>query len=597
MSPTPTASILIDVNRTTSTLASGLPIAGTPASDDKAIGYARGLLRQAPYSKFNSELTRGNTSFTSIYERPLTDAVSLRVGANYYMARRWEFNQNGNGWGTTIAVNTPGTGSQPTATTGNVQAQRASAPQKGIIFEDGGSLQTDFLAKYSLFDGAVKNNTMWTIDFSDYYRIDPNSNVGPSGYLTAWNTARNVPLIYDPITRDVTFRDESAITYYDLPFDWSNRDPQRYTKRRITVLGTLLRHQANFLNDRLLTFVGARMDIARFRNTDYNGRGSTSSTPWVNSFWGLPESNNAARLPYSAKRTEVEVKPNLGVNYKVNDNWRVFANYSESYFIDQQLTAQDIGDPTFVPETAAGYDYGVKASFLDERLNFTLTGYYITRENVVTQVIVPDPFAAVGSGNTITVNARDGNQLVRGWESELSYRFNDDWTIGASVGHTKSIYTYYGVSSPRAVGRRVQNITPTNGGAYFKWAPGQGVMKGFSVNVGVSYLAATPTELGNAGDVYAKDSGGFLLDNNGNRIKDSGLPPKFLYSSDQWALQVPSYTVWELGARYKLPYRAAKLEHTIGLNVKNLFDLDYIRTNRQLGDKRTFLVNYTIKHY
>jgi hypothetical protein len=40
-------------------------------------------------------------------------------------------------------------------------------------------------------------------------------------------------------------------------------------KRRISVMGGLLRHQTSFLNGRLLGFTGARFDSIRYRHRDF----------------------------------------------------------------------------------------------------------------------------------------------------------------------------------------------------------------------------------------------------------------------------------------------------------------------------------------
>jgi len=58
------------------------------------------------------------------------------------------------------------------------------------------------------------------------------------------------------------------------------------------------------------------------------------------------------------------------------------ANYSESFFIDQGETPLQIADPSYKSESASGYDYGFKGALLNERLTYTVSGYYINRENV-----------------------------------------------------------------------------------------------------------------------------------------------------------------------------------------------------------------------
>ena len=40
------------------------------------------------------------------------------------------------------------------------------------------------------------------------------------------------------------------------------------------------------------------------------------------------------------------IKPNLGLNYKVSSNIRIFANYSESYFVNQTDNTDQNADST-----------------------------------------------------------------------------------------------------------------------------------------------------------------------------------------------------------------------------------------------------------
>jgi outer membrane receptor protein involved in Fe transport len=59
-------------------------------------------------------------------------------------------------------------------------------------------------------------------------------------------------------------------------------------------------------------------------------------------------------------------------------------------------------------------------------------------------------------------------------------------------------------------------------------------------------------------------------------------------------LRVPSYTLWNLGVRYRLPTGGQRYDHTLALNVNNLFDLDYVRANRLLGEQRSIFFTYTL---
>jgi iron complex outermembrane receptor protein len=268
-----------------------------------------------------------------------------------------------------------------------------------------------------------------------------------------------------------------------------------------------------------------------------------------------------------------QLKPNLGVNYKLTPALRVFANYSQSYFVNQTDNPITFADPTYKPEVADGYDYGFKGEYFDGRLNFTVSGFYATRENVsVSQVVETSP------GTFTTTNVRDGNQLVRGYEADVNWRVTDEFSLNASYGNVYSIYSDFGSASPLAVGRRVNGVSPYNGSVTTKWAARDGALKGFSANLGWTFVAATPSESPNAGDTYTTTS-------TGARVLQR--------TTNQWALKTPAFNLWNFGARYTLRNNS-RYDHTFALNVNNVFDKDYLKTNRQIGEPRNIIFTYTL---
>lgn len=520
-------------------------------NDDEAIGYAKNLAGYNPHGP-NSELNRGNTGFTATYEKRLNDVWSVRSAANYYRARRWDYNQN-NGWGT-VTVN-PSSGAAVTST-------RGAVPNKGLIFEDGGGVQADLLAHYWLRNHTIENRTLATLDFNDYYRWDPTWNYAPASdpAIVAWTAANSGRIV----VLDASYRPVAPIPYFPNWFQWGRETLNRLTKRRTTVLGGLLRHQAGFLENRLLTYIGARFDAVRFQERDF-----TTAVAQFRAFPGYGSYNPGDMI----RRRVDQMKPNFGANYKLTPQLRIFANYSESYFVNQTDNPIVFADPSYKPEIAGGYDYGFKGEVLDGRLTFTVSGFYATRENVsVSQLVETSP------GTFEITNVRDGNHLVRGYEIDVNWRATDALSLNGSWGHVYSIYTDFGSASPLSAGRRVNGVSPQNGSVSARYGPRTGRLKGFSANLGVTHVAATPTENPNAGDTYVTGP-------NGVRTLQR--------TTYQWRLQVPSFTLWNLGARYTLP-NTQRWSHTFAVNVNNVFDHDYLKVNRQLGERRAFYFTYTL---
>ena len=520
--------------------------------DDEAIGYATHLAEQNAYGP-HSELNRGNISYTATYEQRLSDLLSARVAGSYFRARRWDFNQNTGFGGITIGQATP----TPIAST------RGATPNKGLIMEDGGGLQADLLAHYWTGNRAIEHRTLLTLDLNDYYRWDPTWNYAAATNpdLLAWNAAGSGRII----ALDSSFRPLAPLAYFPKFFQWGQEQLTRLTRRRTTVLGGLLRHQAGFLDNRLLAFAGVRFDAVRFQERDY-----------VNTITGAP--GQIYRPGEMIGRDVRQAKPNLGVNYKLTPNLRLFANYSESYFVNQTDNPDVFASPAYKPEVANGYDYGFKGDLLDSRLDFTVSGFYATRQNVS----VMDTFELPpGSGNFVTQNRRDGDQLVRGFEIDLNWRISDELSLNGSFGHVYSIYTNFGSGRPLSIGRRVVNVAPENGGVALKWAPRSAAWKGFSANVGWSYMASTPSENPDAGDTYTIVGGRSVLQR----------------TTYQWRLRTPAFGLWSVGARYTLR-AGGRFDHTFALNVNNLLDKEYLRaggsTARQLGERRAVYFTYTL---
>jgi hypothetical protein len=108
-------------------------------------------------------------------------------------------------------------------------------------------------------------------------------------------------------------------------------------------------------------------------------------------------------------------------------------------------------------------------------------------------------------------------------------------------------------------------------------------LKNFSTNLGVTFVGATPTETPIAGDVVTGPAGRRVV----------------TFSSRQWALTVPSYQVWSLGARYTLQ-SSRNLSHTFAVNLNNALNKQFIRagtsgaTRILQGDDRAVFFTYTI---
>jgi outer membrane receptor protein involved in Fe transport len=539
-----------------------------------AIGYDEALAQVNAYGP-HSELNRGDVSFTTSYDKSFNDVWSLHLAANNSRARRWDFNQN-TGW---VSFTLPANGSNPTDA-------RGATPTKGLIQEDAGGVQADLLAHYFFLHHSVENNSLLTIDFNDYYRYDPTWNVGNDPAFQAWASQRSVTLF--PVlnkNKQPNFAPSGPIPYFGEGFVWGQETLTTLTRRRTTSVGGNLKQQMYFFHGRLIGFAGVRYDAVRFNQRDY-----TVQFPNV----GYPSNPNGTG---QVRRYFHETKPNFGFNAEVVKNLHVYGSYSQSYFVDQtsrpaviagwQAVAATKTVPAhfvpaaFQPETAKGYDYGLKGSFFDERLNFTLGGFYASRYHVAVTDVEVDPT----TGSFVTVSRTDGNQVDKGAEFDLNWLPNDNLSLTVSAATVNAKYTNFGVNNPEAIGRSVNFVSPENGSVSAKYTFSHGPAKGLDLEASVTYVSSTPSEIPTAGDTT------------------DPVTHAVTAHTDQWTLRTPSSTVWTFGLHYTLPWQWKHIQQTLGLTVHNAFNKYYMKygstatlTNNQ-ADARWFEVSYDIAHF
>src|SRR5204863_5274381 len=104
-----------------------------------------------------------------------------------------------------------------------------------------------------------------------------------------------------------------------------------------------------------------------------------------------------------------------------------------------------------------------------------------------------------------------------------------------------------GSAFPLSIGRRVNNVSPENGSVSVRYTPREGRLRGFSTNLGVTYVARTPTEAPNAGDTYTTTASGARVLSRTTR---------------QWALSVPAFSLWNAAIRYTTLRRAPRARST-----------------------------------
>lgn len=452
----------------------------------------------------NSIADRKQQSFYLTYDKQYNRIWSTHAGFNAYRRKAYNFNN--------------GTRDQFDPSTN--QFTRPSVVTDPLN-EDGFGVQVDTLAHYPLLDGKLDNKTLLTLDVSNNWRFRQQNGVNSKLYT--------IPTI------NITNPDYSL-----PPLDAFNIVTRR-DHVRWHIEGALLRQQVMALQGKLIGFASLRFDRVTY-NLDFGDQFNTGGSK--------PGSLKTAGqvLHY----TDTAWSPNFGFNYKLTPNLALYASHSKSFSPSGQVAK--LGTPRLDNETSIGWDYGLKATYLNDRLVFTVGGYYIDRYGVKTTRTDPT------TGLSETVAA--GTQRARGFEFEGSWSVTDELTLLGSYSIVGAKIVYNG-DSVTDVGRPPSGLPESQASLAWKYNFRKTVLKGFSWNGGLtysgrSYFNSTATDARRS--VYAA----------GSTLVNTGL----------------TYT-WKGGAR---------TTHSIRVSAKNLLDRAYVTNNGNLGNERAYYVAYTLNH-
>lgn len=146
----------------------------------------------------------------------------------------------------------------------------------------------------------------------------------------------------------------------------------------------------------------------------------------------------------SKVKVDHEITPYAGVVYDLTENLSAYASYTE-IFLPQSV--RDIGGKQLDPIVGESYETGLKAEFLDGRLNASAAIFQIKQDNLgqATGLIIP------GSANEAAYEATQG-ATSKGFELEVSGEVAQGWNVSAG-------YTQFNLED--ADGEDVNTVYPT----------------------------------------------------------------------------------------------------------------------------------------
>jgi len=391
--------------------------------------------------------------------------------------------------------------------------------------EDGGGVQVDTLADYKLFSGKVRNKTLFTVDVSQNWRYRQQTGINTRLY-----TITTPSLIENPTAPNYVLPPRSAFNVI------TRRD-----KVRSDVKGFLLRQQTMFFNERLIVFASLRRDEVTYNFTfgnQYSRNGGALATPGQVSHY-----------------TDRAWSPNFGGNFKLTPNISLYASHSTSFSPQGQVAK--LGDPHLENETSVGWDYGIKASYLDDTLIFTTGGFYIDRYGVKTTQL------NLTTGLNETVSG--GTQLAKGFEFEGTWKITKNLFVGGSYGYVNARIIYNG-NARTDVGQMPAGLPIDTASFYFKYSFSGSLLKGLSINTSAVYSgAAYPNSTAALTDVRRY-------------------------------INAPSYVIVNPALTYSWNQSGQKLKQSVRLSAKNIFDREYETSRGNLTDPRGLFVAYSLNH-
>ncbi|MBV6425046.1 MAG: Pesticin receptor [Steroidobacteraceae bacterium] len=271
---------------------------------------------------------------------------------------------------------------------------------------------------------------------------------------------------------------------------------------------------------------------------------------------GAPQSN------YTSERTDNELSPKLGVDFRFTDDVMAYAQYSEGFKsggFDMRGNATVFPGTVdgYKPETVDNYELGLRSTLLNGRLRFNATVFYADYKDV--QVTTQQFVTVMGVPTNATAVLNAGKQVNQGVEIESVWQPVDAFTLSTSIGYLDAEFKEFFASNPASPGTIVNyaSVTPVINAP--EWT--------FSTDAQYRFNVLTGQATARLGFQWRDDT--------------SIAPPPFSLTSptDQ-----PAYGLLDLG----LSYVTADSHWRVALDAKNVTDKWYRTAGYDFGTTGLF---------
>lgn len=186
--------------------------------------------------------------------------------------------------------------------------------------------------------------------------------------------------------------------------------------------------------------------------------------------------------PNQQETKETKWLPRVGAVFDINDIFSVFASYGEGMRAAPYTTFSANVSPT--PPRSKASEGGLKFDFNSE-LAGQFAFYEIKRTNV-----------GVGSPTTPT-----GEQVSRGFDTDITWNLNTAWTLLANYGYTKAKFTN-DVSTTVVSGNKIAGVPKKSARLWAKYQFQSDKLRGLNVGIGAKWQSK----------VYVDDANNFTVD-------------------------------------------------------------------------------------
>jgi outer membrane receptor protein involved in Fe transport len=242
-------------------------------------------------------------------------------------------------------------------------------------------------------------------------------------------------------------------------------------------MGLFGSYWANMFGDHLKLMAGGRFDYVENEVKNYN----ISSAGTVTSAANPVEPATYQKFDYKTQAWTYQ----LGASYKVVDGVNLYANKSSAFNPQPQLDSYT-GLP--LPNNkSTGYEFGIKTSFLHERLNVSLDRFFIDEFNLVQNETDP----ITGVKDTIL----SGEQQAKGYEAEIQYQITSKLQVMGDWGYTPTTVLKSNTLT-FLNGLPARRVPRNNAGLALRYQFTNGMLKGLFVIADVKYFSKSLVNLG-----------------------------------------------------------------------------------------------------